>query len=176
MKAGIATEAEVHSLSNDSLARVPAATNINKYISVTMGEWQLTVRCGGRYSVLPEVIKESSFVNSLAGIVGSNPTQGMDVCIEYIYSVCVVLCVGRGLAKGWSPVQGFLPTVYRIKKLKSGHGPTKGCTANNNNNNNLDWSGPNIGTNVKQKLEAGTSVNQFDKFAVKMKEANATRT
>jgi hypothetical protein len=29
---------------------------------------------------------------------------------------------------GWSPVQGVLPTEYRIKKLKSGQGP-KGCRA-----------------------------------------------
>jgi hypothetical protein len=29
-----------------------------------------------------------------------------------------ILCVGSGLASGWSPVQGVLPTVYRIKKLK----------------------------------------------------------
>jgi hypothetical protein len=35
-----------------------------------------------------------------------------------VYSVCVVLCVGSGLAKGWSPVQGVLPTEYRIRKLK----------------------------------------------------------
>jgi hypothetical protein len=40
--------------------------------------------------------------------------------------VCVVLCVGSGLETGWSSVQGVLPTVYRIKKLKSGQGP-KGC-------------------------------------------------
>jgi transposase InsO family protein len=39
----------------------------------------------------------------------------MPVCV---YFVCVVLCVGRGLATGWSLVQGVLPTVYRIKKLK----------------------------------------------------------
>jgi hypothetical protein len=39
----------------------------------------------------------------------------MSVCV---YSVCVVLCVGSGLAMGWSLVQGALPTVYRIKKLK----------------------------------------------------------
>jgi hypothetical protein len=36
----------------------------------------------------------------------------------YFYSVCVVLCVGSGLAMGSSPVHGVLPTVYRIKKLK----------------------------------------------------------
>jgi hypothetical protein len=50
----------------------------------------------------------------------------MSVCV---YSVCVVLCIGSGLATGWSPVQGVLPTVCRIKKLKSGQGPTKGCRA-----------------------------------------------
>jgi hypothetical protein len=34
-----------------------------------------------------------------AGIVGSNSNQGMDGCI------CVVLCVGSGLATGWSLVK-----------------------------------------------------------------------
>jgi hypothetical protein len=33
----------------------------------------------------------------------------------YVYSVFVL---GSGLATGWSPVQGVLPTVYGIKKLK----------------------------------------------------------
>jgi hypothetical protein len=33
-------------------------------------------------------------------IVGSNPTQGMDVCTVCVYSVSVVLGVGRGLATG----------------------------------------------------------------------------
>jgi hypothetical protein len=37
----------------------------------------------------------------------------------YVYSVFVcVLCVGSGLATSWSSVQGVLPVVYRIKKLK----------------------------------------------------------
>jgi hypothetical protein len=35
-----------------------------------------------------------------------------------LFCVCVVLCVGSGLATGWSSFQGVLPTVYRIKKLK----------------------------------------------------------
>jgi hypothetical protein len=40
------------------------------------------------------------FARSNAGIVGSNPTRGMDVCV-CVYSVfCVVLCVGSGLATG----------------------------------------------------------------------------
>jgi hypothetical protein len=34
----------------------------------------------------------------------------MDVCLRFF---CVVLsCVGRGLASGWSPVQGVLPIVH----------------------------------------------------------------
>jgi hypothetical protein len=55
---------------------------------------------------------------SNAVIVGSKPTQGMDVCVR-LFCVCVVLCVGSGLATSWSPVQGDIPTVYRIKKLKN---------------------------------------------------------
>jgi hypothetical protein len=67
--------------------------------------------------------------HELPSLAGSNPTQGMDVCIVCIYCVCVVLCVGSGLATGWSSVQLVLPTVNRIKKLKSGQGPTTGCRA-----------------------------------------------
>jgi hypothetical protein len=54
---------------------------------------------------------------SNTGIVGSNSTRRMDVCVRLV-CVCVVLCIGSGLATGWRPVQGYLPTVYRIKKLK----------------------------------------------------------
>jgi hypothetical protein len=57
------------------------------------------------------------FSISNTGIVGSNPTQGMDVCLR-LFCLYVVLCVGKGLARGWSPIQGVLPTVYRVKKLK----------------------------------------------------------
>jgi hypothetical protein len=52
----------------------------------------------------------------------------MDVCV-HLLCVCVVLYVGSGLAVGSSPVQGVPPTVYRIKKLKNGQGPTKDCRA-----------------------------------------------
>jgi hypothetical protein len=41
----------------------------------------------------------------------------MDICVR-LFCVCVVLCVGSGLATGWSPAQGALPTVYMIKKLQ----------------------------------------------------------
>jgi hypothetical protein len=43
------------------------------------------------------------FSRSNAGIVGLNPTRGMDV---YVYSVFLL---GSGLATGWSFVQGVLP-------------------------------------------------------------------
>jgi hypothetical protein len=64
-----------------------------------------------------------AFAHSNTGIVGSNPTRGMDVVCAFI------LCIGRGLPAGWFHIQGVLPTVYRIMKLKSGQGPTKGCKA-----------------------------------------------
>jgi hypothetical protein len=35
----------------------------------------------------------------------------------YVYSVFVLSCVGRGLAKGRSPVEEVLPTVYKIKSF-----------------------------------------------------------
>jgi hypothetical protein len=57
------------------------------------------------------------FARSITGIVGSNPTRDMDVCVR-LFCVCVVLCVGSGLATSWSPVQGVLPTVYKKSKGK----------------------------------------------------------
>jgi hypothetical protein len=44
----------------------------------------------------------------------------------FLFCVSVFLSIGRGLATGWSPVQGVLPTVYRIKKLKKA---AKDCRA-----------------------------------------------
>jgi hypothetical protein len=70
------------------------------------------------------------------GIVGSIPTRPMDLCVCLIY--CVVLSVGSGLAPGWSPIQGTLPTVYRIKKLKSGQVSAENFGAVNNDNKNLE--------------------------------------
>jgi hypothetical protein len=52
----------------------------------------------------------------------------MDVCVCLFY-ICVVLCVGSGLTTGWSPVQGVLPTVYRIKKLKKRPRSTRAAEA-----------------------------------------------
>jgi hypothetical protein len=60
------------------------------------------------------------FAHSNAGVVGSNSIRGMDVCMYVdLFCVCTAMCVGSGLAKGWSPTQGALPNVYRIMKLKN---------------------------------------------------------
>jgi hypothetical protein len=47
----------------------------------------------------------------------SHSRRGCLYCVR-LFCVCVVLCVGSGLATGWSPVQGVLSTMYRIKKPK----------------------------------------------------------
>jgi hypothetical protein len=65
------------------------------------------------------------FARSNAGIVCSNPTQGMDVCV-CLFCVCVVLYVGSGLATSWSPVKGVLLIVFRINKLKRRPSSNKG--------------------------------------------------
>jgi hypothetical protein len=54
---------------------------------------------------------------SNARIVGLNPTRGMGVCV---YSVCVVLCVGKGHATAWSPFKESYR--LRLKNWKRGQG------------------------------------------------------
>jgi hypothetical protein len=45
----------------------------------------------------------------------------MDVwCVCAFFCVCVVVCLGRGLATSWSPVQGVLPYVNDQETEKSG--------------------------------------------------------
>jgi hypothetical protein len=50
---------------------------------------------------------------SNAGIVSSNPTQGMNVLCVRLFSVYAILCAGSGLATDWCPVRGVLPSVYK---------------------------------------------------------------
>jgi hypothetical protein len=42
--------------------------------------------------------------------VGSNPNWMFGVCMS-LFCVCVVLCLDRDLATGWSLVQRVLPSV-----------------------------------------------------------------
>jgi hypothetical protein len=65
------------------------------------------------------------FVHSNTGIAGSYPTSGMDVYVR-VFCVCVVLCAVSGFPTGRSPVQGVLPTVYKIKTTKKRPRPNKG--------------------------------------------------
>jgi hypothetical protein len=64
------------------------------------------------------------FALSNTGIVGSNPTQGMDICLR-LFCVCVVLC-------SYLPCSGLIPRTrsptdsLRIKKLK-GNKAFHGC-------------------------------------------------
>jgi hypothetical protein len=77
----------------------------------------LLVKAGKPITVTARSKTLTVFARSNAGIVNSNTTQGMNVCVP-LFCVCVVLCVGRGLATGWSPVLRVVPTVHRFKKLK----------------------------------------------------------
>jgi hypothetical protein len=46
-----------------------------------------------------------------------------------LFCVCVALRLGRGLATGWSLLQGVLPSVKMIMKLKAGARAQGGCRA-----------------------------------------------
>jgi hypothetical protein len=69
--------------------------------------------------------KAWTVARSNSGIMSSNPTQGIDVIVR-LFCVCVVLWEGSGLATAWSLLQGVLPTVYRIEKLKKRPKSSKG--------------------------------------------------
>jgi hypothetical protein len=65
---------------------------------------------------------------SNAGIVGSNPTESMDVSV-HLLCVCIDLCIGNGLATLWSPSMDFCRLCIRSRNWKSGQGQTKDCRA-----------------------------------------------
>jgi hypothetical protein len=74
---------------------------------------------------MPVTVAERSkswtfFARSEAGIMDSNPTQGMDFwCVCAFFCIYVVLCLGKGLATSWSLVQGVLPSVNDQETDKS---------------------------------------------------------
>jgi hypothetical protein len=80
--------------------------------SIKYSLWQTTEVPHSIYTCL--VTRRSKawtvFARSNTGIVGSNPTWGMDVRVR-LFCVCAVLSAGSGLATGWSPAQEVLPTV-----------------------------------------------------------------
>jgi hypothetical protein len=67
------------------------------------------------------------------------PHKEIDVC-ACLFCVCVVLCAGRSLVTGWSPVQGVIPTACTIKKLKKRpRSEKKGCRAVARYDLSFDW-------------------------------------
>jgi hypothetical protein len=59
----------------------------------------------------------SVFARLNTGIVGSNTTQGMDVCFR-LFCVCALLYAGSGLATADPPFKEFYRLCKMIKKLK----------------------------------------------------------
>jgi hypothetical protein len=72
----------------------------------------------------------SSLARTLGSLVRILLKAWMFVFVR-LFCVCAVLCLGSDLATCWSPVQGVLPTVYRIKKLKKRPSPNKGLQSHN---------------------------------------------
>jgi hypothetical protein len=70
------------------------------------------------------------FARLNAGIVGSNPARGIDVCTSCVYSVFVLFCVYVAVLR-WADAPS--KESYRLcigsRNWKSGRGPTKGCRA-----------------------------------------------
>jgi hypothetical protein len=60
------------------------------------------------------------------GVVSSNPTQGMDVCVRLFY-VCAILYVGSGLERGSSPSSESYRLCVGLRNCKSGQGLKKDC-------------------------------------------------
>jgi hypothetical protein len=67
------------------------------------------------------------FARSNTGVVSSNPTQGMDVCVR-LFCVCVVLCVGSGLPRPDPPSKESYRVWIWLRNWKIDQGPW-GCGA-----------------------------------------------
>jgi hypothetical protein len=84
---------KIHYRVHKSPSCVPTKWNWIHYLLFSMGMTGQPITVAARSKAW------TVFARSNAGNVGSNPTQGMDVCVR-LFCVCVVLCVGSGLATG----------------------------------------------------------------------------
>jgi hypothetical protein len=64
---------------------------------IISGKFKEARWCSWPITVAARSKARTVLARSNAGIVGSNPTQGMAVCV-LLFCVCVVQCVGSGLA------------------------------------------------------------------------------
>jgi hypothetical protein len=70
----------------------------------------------GSISVAASSKTQNIFSLCDTGIFGSNPIRGMDVCLG-VFSISVALCRCSSCER-LNPVQGVLPTLYQLCKLK----------------------------------------------------------
>jgi hypothetical protein len=95
----------------------------------------------------------TAFARPKTGIVGSNPTHGMDICLHLF-----CLCVGGCLATGWSPVQEVLPIVLGLRNWSE----TKRFT---------DALGSKVGTTGRldrQTMQSQNIIRRFEYIKVKL--------
>jgi hypothetical protein len=77
------------------------------------------------------------FTHSNTGIVGSNPTWSMDVCV-YLFCVCVQSFVqAAALRWAYHLAKDSYQLCKRFRNWKSSQGPTKGCRAIERQINNI---------------------------------------
>jgi hypothetical protein len=126
----------------DSFQKIPYLSETESFMEVGQGpnvgcsakgkKMGLFLINGGRMSPQPITLAARSkawtvFARSKAGIVGSNPNRGMDVCV-CVYSVFVLFCVYlEALRRADPPSKKSYWLCIGSRNWKSGQGPTKGC-------------------------------------------------
>jgi hypothetical protein len=105
-------------LNSRILLRVAVYTYRPITVAARSKAWTVFARSDANRSQWPRGLRHElpSSARTLGSWVPIPLKAWMSVCV---YSVFVwFFCVGSGLTTGWSPVQGVLPTVYRIEKLQ----------------------------------------------------------
>jgi hypothetical protein len=88
-------------------AAVETYYDTNDTLHYTSWEFRVSYCDVGPSTVTARRKEWITFARSNTGVVDSNPTRGMDVCVR------AVLCIGSGLTTAWSLVQAVVPSVYK---------------------------------------------------------------